>query len=158
MTLRRLIWVGAGVAFLLVALSVVDSLLAPTFGSAPNEHPELQAALVTEANRVGFGGTVTLSDVYNGDWDRAWIWDGYTADREHKVFPGVDFGDGGYGSDYVVAFGLDGKLVAWVRFNINEPHVFFDPPASGLVLSRKNAKLLVSEHPTLPGWYLLTPE
>jgi hypothetical protein len=145
------------VAAVVVGLFVLDSRLAPIFGSAPNEHAELQAALLAEANRVGDGGTVTMSDVYKGDWDRVWIWDGYAADRQHNVFPGVDFGDGGYGVDYVVAFGLDGKLVRWVRFNVNDPIVYFDPPDEGQSAGRADARFRVTHDANYPG-PLLIPE
>lgn len=158
MSRRRLVWAGGlGVAVVVGALLVGDSLLGPIFGSAPNRHAELQAELLAEANRVGDGGTVAMTDVYKANWDHVWIWDGYTADRQHKVFPGVDFGDGGYGVDYVVAFGLDGKLVAWDRFNVNDPIVYFDPPGEGLSAARADARFRVTHDANYPG-PLLVPE
>jgi hypothetical protein len=151
MSRRRLGLFGAIVAgVLVVGLLVLNSMLAPIFGSAPNEHSELQATLFQAAQKAGVGGTVSLADVEPADWDLIYIWDGYTADREHVIFPGVDFGNGGYGSDYVIAFANAGHLIAWVRFKVNDPHVFFDPPGSGIRASRNAAVFAVTLHPDFP--------
>ena len=142
---------GSMIAALLVgAWFALDSAMAPIFGSAPNKNPEIQAALVHAAENAGVGGTVSLADVEPGPWDTVYIWDGYTADREHVVFPKVDFGDGGYGTDYVIAFSSAGDLVAWVRFNINDPLVYFDPPGAGIRASRDAAVFAVTRHPDFP--------
>jgi hypothetical protein len=147
----RVLLIIAGLAIAVaVGLFAVDALLAPTFGSAPNEHPEIQANLFAAASQAGVGGTVSFADLVPGAWDTVYVWDGYTADREHLVFPGLDFGDGGYGTDYVIAFAKAGDLVAWVRFNINDPHVFFDPAGTGIRASRGDAVFAVTLHPDFP--------
>jgi hypothetical protein len=151
MARRRSVSLVAGSAVLVAAALFAPPSLVKLLVHGPNEHAELQGALVTAASRAGDSGTVSLSDVYPADWDQVWIWDGYTADREHRVFPEIDFGPGGYGQDYVVAFGLSGKLVAWVRFNINEPIVYFDPPGEGFNLTRANARLRVIRDPNYPA-------
>lgn len=122
-----------------VADVLISTALSPIFGSAPNSRPDIQANLVQAAARAGEGGTVKLADVVLGTWDTAYVWDGYSADIDHAVFPGVDFGSGAYGYDYVLAFAANGKLVSWVRFNVNNPLVYFDLPSSAEIRASRDS-------------------
>lgn len=134
---------------------LMSTALSSFFGSAPNSRPEIQADLVRAADQAGEGGTVKLAEVAPGSWDTAYVWDGYSADVDHAVFPGVDFGTGAYGQDYVLAFAANGKLVSWVRFNVNDPLVYFDPPADGIHAPRDSAIFTVVKDANYPAGYLL---
>ena len=140
---------------LLVGLLVVgvwlSTVFSSFFGSAPNAQPAIQADLVRAAERAGEGGTVALADVVPGTWDTAYVWDGYSADTDHAVFPSVDFGSGAYGTDFVLAFANDGKLVSWVRFNVNDPLVYFDLPTGEVKALRNNAIFTVVKDGNAPG-------
>ena len=157
--------VGLTLGFLVVLLLVgvvvagllMSTALSSFFGSAPNRRPEIQADLVRAADRAGEGGTVKLAEVVPGSWDTAYVWDGYSADIDHAAFPGVDFGSGAYGHDYVLAFAANGKLVSWVRFNVNDPLVYFDPPQGGIRTSRDEAVFTVFKDGYYPAGYLLRP-
>lgn len=155
MTRRRILFIAVPALF--GAIAAVALILVPLLLAPPNQQSHIQRDLVDAASHAGVGGTVDMATVVPVAWDTVYIWDGYTADRKHEVFPSVDFGNGSFGSDYVVAFADHGTLAAWVRFNVDDPHVFFDPPGEGLKLARQDAKFVVSEHPRLPGWFLLTP-
>lgn len=141
--------------FLLAGLLILNALGSSISGSAPHNRPELQGALVNAAERAGNGGSVALDDVLSSDWDQVWVWDGYSADRDHTVFPHVDFGLGGYGTDYVIAFAKAGELVAWVRFNINDPIVYFDPGDGAITARRDEACFLVTSDADHPAGYVL---
>ena len=133
----------------------MSTALSSFLGSAPNITPAIEADLVRAADRAGEGGTVKLAEAVPGSWDTAYVWDGYSADIDHAVFPGVDFGSGAYGQDYVLAFAADGKLVSWVRFNVNDPLIYFDPPADGIHASRDDAAFAVVKDTNYPAGYLL---
>ena len=147
-----LLLVGVVVAGLLMSTA-----LSSFFGSASNSRPEIQADLVRAADRAGDGGTVKLAEVVPGSWDTSYVWGGYSADMDHAAFPGVDFGSGAYGQDYVLAFAANGKLVSWDRFNVNDPLVYFDPPADGIRTSRNDAVFTVIKDVNYPAGYLLRP-
>lgn len=136
-----------------IGLAALD--LSPFAGSAPNNKPEIQTKLVDGANRAGDGGTVKLADVVAGNWDTAYVWEGYGADRDHSVFPGVDFGSGAQGIDDVLAFSNQGKLEAWFRLDIHEPFIYFDLPAGGIRATRDLAVFTVTRDPNYPSGYVL---
>lgn len=139
-----------------VAAGVLSmTALTSFFGSAPNAEPALQANFVRAVDRAGDGGKVALADVVPGTWDTAYVWDGYSADTDHAVFPGVDFGLGAHGQDYVVAFATGGNLVSWVRFNVNDPLVYFDLPTGGVNVLRDSALFTVVKDGNYPAGYLL---
>ena len=153
---RRLVVVMGGALVLAVAaLMFVSGVLSPFFGDAPNRRSEIQANLVQAAQQAGEGGTVKFADIVPAAWDTVYIWDGYSADPGHVVFPGVDFGTGGYGSDDVVAFSDQGKLVAWVRYNVNQPAVVFEMPSGGIKATREAAVFKVVKDPAYPADYAL---
>jgi hypothetical protein len=140
-----------------VAVLLVSSTLSAFQGDAPNRQPGIQADLVRAAHEAGDGGKVNLADVVPGQWDTAYVWDGYSADVDHSVFPGVDFGIGAHGQDCVVAFASEGRLVSWVRFNVNEPLVHFEPPADGFRVLRDSAAFEVKRDGDDPAGFLLWP-
>ena len=57
----------------------------------------------------------------------------------------------------MLAFAANGKLVSWVRFNINDQLVSFDLPADGIRTSRDGAVFTVIKVPNNPASYLLRP-
>ena len=154
--LRVVAYVGVLLlAGLLVGALILNWALGSFFGSAPNSHPELQAAIVAAAEQAGEGGTVALAQVYSASWDTVWVWDGYGADTNHEVFPHADFGSGAHGQDYVVAFALTGELVGWVRFNVNDPIVYFDLPTGSIHATRDTAMFHVRSDRDYPAAYVL---
>jgi hypothetical protein len=55
----------------------------------------------------------------------------------------------------VLAFSDHGTVVAWVRYNVNEPAVAFDLPLGGIKATREAAVFRVVKDPAYPADYAL---
>jgi hypothetical protein len=146
--------VGFALAVLVIGAMAVFAMLAGCGDRAHNHRPDMQEELYRAAEAAGPGGSIRLGEAFPEAWDTVVIWDGYYAELggPTEFGPEVVFGEGAHGEAAVIALGLDGRLVAWDRIDLDRPDIYvaFDFTTPGEI--RAPRERAVFEVVTDNGW------